>query len=294
MLWITPVVRKGTCSGLWLSCVTGVSLGQDWVTSPCCSAREMLSGAALGIRHQARHRGMSAVSDLKARNHLCRQLKQVAVRKHAHLSLQCSKTKPLLSHTSVGCRQQPAAEFVPHTLATPRLEMTRPRWWWWDFCPCPRLCMCTYLKVRTSQTIKKTGCCKGWRQAFLPLLTPILPDGTNSADRLFFSPSCPPPQLKNDLSAWCRYRAVVGSKIYKKTCTLLTLPFLMGQPIFLLSLLSCGCFLWDILDFGLKNLKAPFVCHLTTETFYFSLHSTQQTTTRLPEECQNISVTKYL
>lgn len=140
---------------------------------------------------------------------------------------------------------------------------------------------------------KKTGCCKGWSQAFLPLLIPVLPDGTNSAHHLFFSPSCPSPQLKNDLSAWCRYRAVVGSKIYKKTCTLLTLPFLMGQPILLTSLLSCRYFLWDILGFGLKNLKAPFVCHLTTEAC-FCLHSTQQTTTRLPEVCQNISVTKYL
>lgn len=173
MLWITPVVRKGACSGLWLSYVTGVSLGKDWVTSPCCSAREMLSGAALGIRHQARHRRTSAVSDLKARNHLCRQLKQVAVHKHAHLSLQCSKTKPLLSHTSVGCRQQPAAEFVPHTLATPRLEMTRQRWWWWDFYPRPRLCMCTYLKVRTSQTIKKQGAAKVGARLFFPCSSPF-------------------------------------------------------------------------------------------------------------------------
>lgn len=126
-----------------------------------------------GYQTPSKAQRTSAVSDLKARNHLCRQLKQVAVRKHAHLSLQCSKTKSLLSHTSVGCRQQPAAEFVPHTLATPRLEMTRPRWWWWDFYPRPRLCMCTYLKVRTSQTIKKQGAAKVGARLFFPCSSPF-------------------------------------------------------------------------------------------------------------------------
>lgn len=118
-------------------CATWAGLGHLHQAEGCCSAREMLSGAALGIRRQAKHRGTSAVSDLKARNHLCRQLKQVAVRKHAHLSLQCSKTKASAKphiYSNIGCSQQPAAEFVPYTLAILCLETARPRWWW-DLCP---------------------------------------------------------------------------------------------------------------------------------------------------------------